>query len=263
MKGIVAALGRLFAIALLFWAGSAQALWLSVYGAGGYDTVTSRPDPSVASEGFSSPNPSGLSYGLGVSVEPMRLSKGLLGLAIGGGLSGFSTSWQSEVRNVVPFGVEVDSIGAGLNSALNLHFSGARVYLYGDFHYGFSNSYVQVLDGGSTPVLNNTVHSIMRLTGGIGAGYTFAGITVAAQGGAANYIIDLTSPVTDDNPNPKRVTDSYQDWLGVVQLVVAYDIISGDKKAKVKEKKKKKKRKGKKKRSKSKRKKRSKSKKRR
>lgn len=206
---------------------TAQAMWLSVYGNVGYDSISSQPaDPSKAEA--VAPNPSGLSYGLGLTYEPIRFADNTIGIGVGAGLSGWSLSWKTPEEGKIPGAVAISSIGIGISGLASYYLSDLFLYLIGSFDYGlFSSSYTTTRNGDAKDpdgeIFENTVNSMSRLFFGLGVGYKMAGFNIALQGGLANIAINLTPPpINGRQLGP--ADDSYAGYAA--QLVVGYDILA-------------------------------------
>jgi hypothetical protein len=215
------------ALAPLIHPFTAQAFDLSVYGHGGYDMVSSEPAPGSGAE-VASPEPTGPSYGLGVSSEFVRFAD-KFGLGASLGFGGMSASWQAEKTGVTPSGVNLGMMGAEVGGRATFHIGAVRLFGYGDFLYGlFGNEYSNSSDGNASEpagkVTEFEVQSAFRIGFGAGVGYSMGPFSIDLRGGMASVSMNV---VTETTPSAagKAVTDTYVGFTG--GAVVAYRFVGG------------------------------------
>jgi hypothetical protein len=215
------------ALATLIHPFTAQAFDLSVYGHGGYDMVSSEPAPGSAAE-VASPEPTGPSYGLGVSSEFVRFAD-KFGLGASLGFGGMSASWQAEKTGVTPSGVSLGMMGAEVGGRATFHIGAVRLFGYSDFLYGlFGNEYSNSSDGNASEpagkVTEFDVQSAFRIGFGAGVGYSMGPFSIDLRGGMASVSMNV---VTETTPSAagKAVTDTYVGFTG--GAVVSYRFLGG------------------------------------
>lgn len=189
----------------------AAAFTLGVYGRGGYDMVASKP-PEGADATLASPEPSGPSYGLGVTSELARFSK-MVSLGASAGFGGLSASWKAEKAGLSPSAVSLSTMGLELGGRLAVHFGSFRAFGYGDFLYGlFGNEYSNTTDGTTQnpagKVTTFKVDSAMRFGAGLGAGYEIGAFAIDLLGGFTSVGLTVVTPADAAEPN-KAVKDTF------------------------------------------------------
>lgn len=207
---------------------SGQAFDLGIYGQGGYEMVSSQP-PSGAPTTTSSPAPKGPSYGVGVTSEFVKFANNMIGLGAMLGFGGVSASWKSSETGKSPSAVEIASMGVDLAGRALVHFGNFRTFGYGGLLYGlFGNNYKTTLDGTTAnpngEILVYKVQSVMRLTGGIGAGYEMGDFAVDLQGGFSSLSLNVTTPERG-TAKSTNVTDTYTGFT--FGIVASYRFMGG------------------------------------
>ena len=225
-------------LARLAWLGTvliaaplpASAFDLGVYGHGGYDLISSKP-PEGAPATVASPEPSGPSYGLGLTSELVRFADGMVGLGASLGFGGMSASWKADKAGVTPSAVSLSAMGVELGGKLLIHFSSFRIFGYGDFLYGVvGNEYTNTQDGTSTDpngkVTTFKVDSALRFSGGAGAGYAIGNFAIDLRGGLASVSMNVTTPSDAKSDPNKAVTDTYVGFT--FGAVASYRFLGGE-----------------------------------
>jgi hypothetical protein len=221
-KSYLLLLGLTALVALGLLNQTAQAFTLSVYGAGGYDLVSSAPADDQAST-IVPPEPSGPSYGLGLKAELGPF--GPAGVAAQLGLSGFRVTWESTDGDKEPGGIIISSIGINGGLDLNLYFNQFVVGGGGSLHYGLSDTY-DIIRNSPPQTDSNAVTSMIRFEGHLGVGYRVADFTIMGQVGAAVYTISLTTP-----GSTQEVEDVYTGFT--FGLVASYAVLRPEPERKV------------------------------